>query len=51
MEAALQTALHGEQRIWRASEYLEMNAAVDVVIFDAVFEGASLKETMKVIIT
>lgn len=53
MEAALQTALHGEQRIWRASGYLEMNAAavVVVVIFDAVFEGASLKETMKVIIT
>lgn len=55
MEAALQTALHGEQRIWRASGYLEMNAAAAVVvvvlIFDAVFEGASLKETMKVIIT
>lgn len=54
MEAALQTALHGEQRIWRASGYLEMNAAavvVVVVIFDAVFEGASLKETMKVIIS
>lgn len=51
MEAALQTALHGEQRIWRASEYLEINAADYVVIFDAVFEGASLKETMKVIIT
>lgn len=46
MEAALQTALHGEQGIGLGSEYLEINN-VYAVILDTLFEGASLKETVE----
>ena len=49
MEAALQAALHGEQRFWRASECSERSYCFNFSVLT--FEGVSLAETIKVVST
>lgn len=43
MEAALQAALHGEQRTVRASEYLEMNTVYVVFYLMSFLKGSHYK--------